>query len=145
MLEDSSPQKYAELSQRLIQQAERELQSGDLMQASEKIWGSVAHAVKAVAAQRGWSHINHARLWDISGQIADEQNRPDLRIKFRSADSMHMNFYENRMGESEVRDGLESAKGYVNELEAVLASPPPAFDPQTQEQTSRLRRLTGTH
>ena len=98
MLEDSSPQKYAELSQRLIQQAERELQSGDLMQASEKIWGSVAHAVKAVAAQRDWNHINHARLWDISGQIADEQGRPDFRARFRSADSMHMNFLRKPYG-----------------------------------------------
>ena len=144
MAEDSSPQKYAELSQRLIRQAERELQSGDLMQASEKIWGSVAHAVKAIAAQRGWSHINHGRLWDISGQIADEQGRPDFRARFRSADSMHMNFYENRMGESEVQDGLQDAKGYLRELEVVLTSLPPAFDPQTQEQTSRLRRLTET-
>ena len=42
-----------------------------------------------------------------------------------------------------MRDGLESAKGYVNELEAVLTSPPPAFDPQTQEQTSRLREADG--
>ncbi len=113
------------------------------MQASEKIWGAVAHAAKAIAEQRGWNHSHHAQLWDISGQIADELGRPDLRVRFRSATAMHNNFYENWMGESEVRDGLADAKGYLGDLEAVLTGPPSRFTPETPEQTARLRRLTG--
>ena len=138
-----SPNKYTEISQRLIQQAEEELQKGDPLQASEKAWGAVAHAVKSIAEQRGWRHNSHEFLYAISGQIADESGRPDMRAMFRSANAMHTNYYENWMAADEVQSGIDHARAYIRELEAVQAAPPPTFVPQTPEQAARLRRLTG--
>ena len=139
-----SPNKYTEISQRLIQQAEEELQKGDPLQASEKAWGAVAHAVKSIAEQRGWRHNSHDILYAISGQIADELDRPDLRTMFRSANAMHINYYENWMAADEVQSGIDDARVYLRELEIVQAAPPPTFVPQTPEQAARLRRLTGS-
>ena len=144
MLEPSSPSKYSEISQRLIQQAEDEFEKGDLIQASEKAWGAVAHAIKSVAAQRGWNHQTHALLFDVSGQISDELARPGLRTRFRSASLMHQNYYEDYMPTDEVQSGIDDAKTYLLELEAVRAGTPPAFVPQTPEQAARLRRLTAS-
>ena len=142
MVGDASPNKHTEISQRLIQQAEEELQKGDPLQASEKAWGAVARAVKSIAEQRGWRHNSHDILYAVSGQIADELGRPDLRAMFRSANSMHTNYYENWMAGDEVQSGIDEARTYLRELAAVRAAPTPDFIPQTLEQAARLRRLT---
>ena len=48
-LRASPPQRYQEISQHLLEQARRELDQGDILQASEKVWGATAHAIKALA------------------------------------------------------------------------------------------------
>ncbi len=143
MEERESSIKYTEMSQRYIRQAEEEFQKGDLTQASEKAWGAVALAIKSIAVQRGWFHNRHDLLYAISEQITDELVRPDLGRLFRSASLLHTNFYEEWMLEGYVRDAIDDAKAYLQELEAVQAAPPPTFVPQTPAQAARLRRLTG--
>lgn len=143
MLEPEPTEKYAAMSQRFIRQAEEEFQKGDLAQASNKAWGAAALALKSIAEERGWLHNRHGRLYDISGQMADELGKPELRIMFRSANAMHQNYYEDWMAADEVRDGIDDAKKYLKELEAAQAGPS-TFTPQTSEQSARLRRLTAT-
>ncbi len=144
MLEPGTPDKYNEMSQHYIRQAEEEFQKGDLTQASEKVWGAVALAVKSIAAQRGWSHHRHDLLYSIAEQIADELGRPELGRLFRSASSLHTNFYEGIMASGLVHGGIDDAKTYLQELEAIQAAPPPTFVPETPEQAARLRKLTGS-
>ena len=143
MLEPESSEKYAAMSQRYIEQADEEFAKGDLGQASNKAWGAAALALKSIAERRGWNHNKHGLLYDISGQMADELGQPGLRIMFRSANAMHQNYYEDWMAVDEVRDGIETAKAYLRELEAAQAAAGPMFVPETAEQTARLRRLTG--
>ncbi len=143
MVEPESSDKYTEMSQRYIRQAEEEFQKGDLTQASEKAWGAVALGIKSIAVQRGWRHHRHDLLYDISAQITAELGRPDLGRLFRSAGAMHTNFYEEWMEEDYVRGGIDDARIYLQELEGVQAAPPPTFVPQTPAQAARLRMLTG--
>ena len=60
----------AALSRRFVRQAQEEFDKGDRLQASEKAWGAAAHAVKAVAASRGWNHNSHRLLFDIVDQVS---------------------------------------------------------------------------
>ena len=61
---------YLSISRRYLRQAEEELhQKGDTLQASEKIWGAAALALKSVAALRGWNHKSHPLLGDIAMQL----------------------------------------------------------------------------
>ena len=143
MLEPESSEKYAAMSQRYIEQADEEFEKGDLCQASNKAWGAAALALKSIAEQRGWNHNKHGLLYDISGQVADELALPHLRARFRSANAIHQNYYEDWMAVDEVRDGIEDAKTYLRELEAAQAATETAFVPETAEQAARLRRLTG--
>ena len=143
MLEPESSEKYAAMSQRYIEQADEEFEKGDLGQASNKAWGAAALALKSIAELRGWNHNKHGLLYDISGQVADELALPHLRARFRSANAMHQNYYEDWMAVDEVRDGIEDAKTYLRELEAAQAAVGPTFLPETAEQTARRRRLTG--
>ena len=143
MLEPESSEKYAAMSQRYIEQADEEFEKGDLGQASNKAWGAAALALKSIAERREWRHNKHGLLYDISGQMADELALPHLRARFRSANAMHQNYYEDWMAVDEVRDGIEDAKTYLRELEAAQTAAETAFVPETAEQTARLRRLTG--
>ena len=133
--------RYAEISQLLIEQAQEELDRGDLIQASEKLWGATAHAVKALAQERGWNHSRHDLLGDVVEQIADEWGRTDLITLFGSASIMHNNFYEHRMGVSRVQVGINDSRTLIGELEALRAEPPRPFTPQTRDQQRRLRKL----
>ena len=143
MLEPESSEKYAAMSRRYIEQAEEEFLKGDLGQASNKAWGAAALTLKSIAERRGWNHNKHGLLYDISGQMADELGRPELRARFRSANAMHQNYYEDWMAADEVQDGIDNAKEYLQALEGAQdwegAS---EFVPETAEQAARLRRLT---
>jgi hypothetical protein len=50
-LRASPPERYEEISQLLLEQAQEELEKGDVLQGSEKVWGATAHAVKAHSQQ----------------------------------------------------------------------------------------------
>ena len=145
MLEPESPEKYAAMSQCYMEQADEEFLKGNLGQASNKAWGAAALALKSIAERRGWNHNRHGLLYDISGQMADELGRPELRRLFRSANAMHQNYYEDWMAADEVRDGIDDAKAYLRELERAQAGEGAAeFVPETTEQAARLRRLTAS-
>ena len=51
---------HAVHSERLMRHAWERLEQGDRLQASEKCWGAVAHALKAVSQRYGWRHRTHA-------------------------------------------------------------------------------------
>ena len=42
------------------------------MQASEKLWGAAAHAILAVAMERGWRHGSHRDFVVAVRQLAEE-------------------------------------------------------------------------
>jgi hypothetical protein len=134
--------RYTEISQRLIRQAQEELDRGDLIQASEKSWGAVAHSVKTIAQERGWNHGRHDLLGEIVSQIADERGRPDLHTLFAAASNLHHNFYEHLMENYRVQALMNDAKTLIGELEAFRAEPPGRFTPQTRDQHRRLQKLT---
>ena len=116
---------------------------GDLAQACEKSWGAAACALKSIAEQRGWHHRSHSLLYDLSGQIADELDRQDLRGLFAVANTMHQNFYENWFQEDEVEYGIGRVKTYLADLEAVSPQMPDSFVVETRAQRRRLERLAG--
>ena len=135
--------KYAELSQWCIGEADGYLRRRNNIQASEKGWGAAAQALKAIAEERGWNHNGHGLIVDIIKQVADEQSRPDLLAMFGLAQALHTNFYENRMDYDTIGIYLKDVKTLLPELERIRAEPPPpAFTPQTGDQRHRWRRLT---
>ena len=54
-LKASPPERYEEISRHLLRQAQEEFDRGDILQASDKVWGATAHAIKAVCQRVGWT------------------------------------------------------------------------------------------
>ena len=139
----TSADEYAALSRRFVRQAQQEFDSGDRLQASEKAWGAAAHAVKAVAASRGWNHNSHRLLFDIVDQISRDMETPALRSLFQTANSLHQNFYENWQPDGLVQDGIYEVRQLVDLLDEIRARPPMPSAVIDPRQWERLTQSAG--
>ena len=109
---------HTDITQHMLTHADEFLQAEDLVQASEKGWGAVAHYLKAVAKQRGWRNESHRDFFTIESRLARETDDPDkLHSLFSSARSLHQNFYEPLYSTNQVRVCIEDAKGFIDMLE----------------------------
>ncbi len=96
------------------QQAQDELEKGDLRQASEKGWGAAAQIVKAVAEHRGLEHKSHRDLFEVVSSLNNER----INAGFSFANTLHINFYEGWLTENLVRQYLNSVGEFVHVLAA---------------------------
>ena len=137
-----SPGEHRAMSQRFLVHAQRELNARRRLQASEKIWGAVAHQIAAIAEQRGWRHQEHEQLRHAVRYLAKEHARPDLEGGFRDFEGFHRNFYSNRTTSGEIQGGIERATRYVGELEAIRQAPMRPFIIDGPDAQVIVRRLT---
>ena len=138
-------QRYANQSQRFIQQAHYELeQKGDRLQASEKASGAVAQAVKAIASARGWRHNSHSLRREIVDLLVVEYGRPELRTLQSTADQLHINYYENTLHDWQIADRLAEVSQILRSLWEIgeLGANPHCVPTPAQQQTIERLRLS---
>ena len=125
----------------MLGHAEKMLEAGDRLQASEKIWGAVAHAVKVVAGERGWPYSHHADGGVIVDYIAERIGDAEMAPLFDSIENLHRNFYEDTYSLPRIRQRLERAKRLIALLrEAHGAMPPDTPMPGDREYRRRVER-----
>ena len=112
--------RYLTQSREFLTQARVELARGDLPQASEKGWGAAAQMVKAIAEQRGWEHQSHASLFNVVARLVDETGNHNVGSLFRSANSLHVNFYENWQNAETVGGGIDDTERLMDLLGPIL-------------------------
>ena len=136
--------RYAAISQRLLAEAQRELDLGDVIQASEKAWGAAAHAIKAVSEKRGWYHQGHHRLDASVHYIVSERSQEDLLGWYNTVGALHRNYYEHELYGDTVQLAIDATRRFVAEMEKIRAEPVPVLPPiesLTHSQGRRLRLL----
>jgi len=72
------------------------LAEGDLCQAGEKGWGTVAQLTKAMATLRGWQHYDHVAIQEAVTALAEEspEQMDTIYDGLAAAEQLHGNFYE---------------------------------------------------
>ncbi len=134
----------AQISRRLIQQARDELDRGDRLQATEKVWGALAQMLKAHGQQRGWLNLgSHRTVGRIAQQLDAEYHDINIINAYVSADNGHRNFYDNEMSPPEVAGIIVTVGGVLPALELALRQPPRSFTIRDIDQRWRVRTLTG--
>ncbi|MFQ6116316.1 MAG: PaREP1 family protein [bacterium] len=108
--------KYNAQSRRYMQNAQKYLEKGDIDKASEFLWGSVAEAVKALAASKGIALKTHGELWEFMRELTTELGDPTLYEDFRTANYLHSNFYEIELGPHEILSAAEYVQRLVSRL-----------------------------
>ena len=118
----TTAQDYRAISVDLFEQANIELEAGDLIQASEKFWGATAQALKAIAQERGWEHNSHAHFYRIVQALIEETGDEDLFDLFGSANLLHINFYEHWMNAAQIRKLADQVGQLINRLDHIQNS-----------------------
>ena len=134
---------HAAISRRFREHSVIEIEKGNRLQASEKIWASVAQQLKALAEDRGWINESHWHLRGIAWQLYRETRDDRIRLLFRSVESMHTNFYENEETWDDVEGAWVDAEELVERLEALRGQPPAAYTPRSESDQIRLAGLLG--
>jgi len=111
---------HAKLSEKLLKDAEELLGRGDYVQASEKAWGAAAQIVKALAAKEGRVLRSRRNLWEYVDELAEKLQDRELRLLWRTANSLHQNFYENWMPARDVKLAVEDVRAFVEKLRSLL-------------------------
>ena len=97
-----------------------ELDRGELEEASNKIWGASAHAIKAAAEIRGWPHYAHNRLEETVHRLVNEENAPrDLLLQYMTMSAYHQRFYGSPPAPDFIRMGQELAAEFIRTLESL--------------------------
>lgn len=92
---------HADTAREFLVASDEEFDKDDLVQASEKLWGAAAHAVMAVAQQRGWHYRSHRSLKNAVIRLSREQGDPLIETQFLAAEKFHRNFYHDDMEDYE--------------------------------------------
>jgi len=107
---------YIAAALELMEQAEEELKRGDLRQASEKIWGAAALAIKAYAyAKEGRRLSSHGELWEYKSKVAEELG-DWVHDAWAHANGMHANYYEGWADKESVEIALQRVKVLVKKI-----------------------------
>ena len=141
-LKASPPERYEEISRHLLEQAQEELDKGNILQASDKVWGATAHAV---CQRMGWNHHAHNHLSAAVNYIAAEFGRNNLLNAFGFLEAMHSNYYEHQKEAYQVRVQVNNAAFFTRELAALpldnLPSDQSHLSPLERQGQERLLRM----
>lgn len=84
--------KTAQKARQFLLAAYAEFADGDdCRPACEKLWQAAAHAIAAVAQQRGWPHGSPEARYAAVGRLAEELDDEILLLQFDVADTFHVN------------------------------------------------------
>ena len=127
-LDMATTSRHREIVSSSLEYARAELRRGDLLQASEKAWGAVAHDVKSIAKEHGWNADSHSDVNRSARRLIQLTDDPEGNgRRLRSVNALHANFYEDFFTEDDVREGIEDAQQLVRSMDAggsLLPSPP---------------------
>ena len=117
--------RHREISERLLDQADSELEDGDALQATEKAWGAFAHCVNGIAKEAGWKTGSHRRLIENAERLIDLsaslERRGRLLRLLSAVHVLHANFYEEWQTERLVGQGLADTRELVDALRLLAA------------------------
>ena len=116
---------------RLLEHAAEMIAQGDRLQASEKLWGAIAHRLKAFAAERAWPYRSHADGRVIIGHIASHAGDPQISALFKVALDAHQNFYDDAWEHSDFTAALEDVRALIDLLDAAERELPGDLEPPT--------------
>ena len=125
---------------RLLDHAERMVRAGDRLQASEKVWGAVAHTLKEVADGRGWPYNNHGDAVVITGYVADQVKNDEIRFLYAVVSNLHRNFYLDVYPMEEIAAGLRGGRRLVELLLHAHQTMPPDLEMPTDRVYRRRAR-----
>ncbi|MBE0415068.1 MAG: hypothetical protein IBX36_00800 [Dehalococcoidia bacterium] len=113
-------EKYKAQSIHYLENAFASMVAGDAEKAGEFLWGSMAEALKAVAASEGRELIAHWEIGDYARELAKKREDKSIYDAYGHASYLHSNFYEAGLRMEEVRIYAEDIRKAVGKLLSLI-------------------------
>ena len=113
---DTVVEEHARAARAFLDAADQEFAAGDVLQGSEKLWGAASHAIIAVAQERGWQYGSHRAMKDAARRLAEEYDDTTIRYGFAVAEKLHMNFYNQIMGDYQIEQDRPLVREFVDRV-----------------------------
>ena len=122
---DKKAENYAIRSRYYLRNASKFIDADNTEKASEFLWGSMAQAIKALAASKGIHLKTHNQIRQYVNSITKELGDKSIYDTFIKANFLHVNFYESelnmedvRLIAEDIRIGVEKLLDLVNTVES---------------------------
>ena len=109
-------EKYKAQSFHYFENALSSIEANDAEKAGEFLWGSMAQALKAVAASEGRELNTHGEIRNYARELAKRHNDMSIWDVYGIANSLHGNFYEAGLSLEEVQTDAERIRATVVKL-----------------------------
>ena len=139
---DSPIESHEVHCRRLLEHAAEMIALGDRLQASEKLWGAVAHRVKAFATGRDWPYRSHADGRAIVRHVTHHIGNPQISALFEVALGAHRNFYDDGWEDDEFAVALGEVRALIDLLDAAERELPLDLEPPTARHYRRRHGLS---
>jgi len=113
-------EKYKSQSIHYFENALTSIQAGEAEKAGEFLWGSMAQALKAVAASEGRELNTHGEIRKCATELAKKHNDMSIWDVYGIANSLHGNFYEAGLSLEEVQIHAERIRITVVKLFSLI-------------------------
>ena len=111
---------HVQTAQDFLTKSDSYFAEGDVPQGSEKLWGAAAHAVMAVAQERGWDYGSHYAIRQVALRLADEMEDERISLGLGVAEKFNANFYHNFMEDSGLDMNRPLAQRFVERMLALV-------------------------
>ncbi len=112
--------RHVEIARRFLDKSAHEFTAGDELNGAELLWGAAAHALIAVAMERGWRYDSHGSLRNVIRQLTTAQRRPQWFSDFDTAERFHTHFYHGRLTNREIAADRPKVGRFINRLLSIL-------------------------
>ena len=100
----------------LLTASEKELEAGDVLQASEKLWGAARYALRYASGLRQWRNGKTYALTKAADSLAEELTDNRIVTGWKAAEKLHGNFYNDFLELAEVEREVPFVQYLVNKL-----------------------------
>ncbi len=107
---------HIETARQFLADADREFEAGDMLQASEKLWGAATHVVIAEMQRRGMKASGHREMILAVRDFAEDFADPTLNGLFAAAGALHANYHHGFMEDYEYAENRDLTHRFVERM-----------------------------
>ena len=111
---------HAQAARDFLVDAEEAIASGRRLKAAEMLWAAAAHAIIAVAQDKGWPYQYHRDLTSAAKKLAIEYQDLEMWDGGKAAEQCHIYFYHGRMHDGTLDDSFPLVRYLVGRLLALI-------------------------
>lgn len=109
-------EKHTDLALKMLEDAQREIQEGDLPQGGEKLWGATSQALRAYCESHGLPHGRYHHRRRAVLDLAEAQGAPFIRATFGIAQACHGNFNNDSIEQEDMETYLPDIRELVRTI-----------------------------